>query len=114
MSESLSLKKSSSLHVAFITVECDDILREKIDVSFKNNVRDDTIHKESRGSSDSEKHEMITMTVFKSLNFVTMQLKHKRIKYNIVQYVNSTASEHIIMNLYIRAFIRKKEICLRC
>ncbi len=84
MSESLSLKKSSSLHVASITVECDDALREKIDVSFKNNVRDDTIHKENRDSSDSKKHEMIAMIVFKSLNFDTMQLKHERIKYNIV------------------------------
>ncbi len=72
------------MHVASITVECDDALREKIDVSFKNNVRDDTIHKENRDSSDSKKHEMIAMIVFKSLNFDTMQLKHERIKYNIV------------------------------
>jgi len=114
LSESLSLKKSSLLHVASITVECDDALREKIDVRFKNNVKDDTIHKENRDSSDSEKQEMIAMTAFKLLNFNTMQLKHERIKYNIIQYINSTASEHIIMNLFMRAFIRKKEICLRC
>lgn len=79
LSQNLSLKKKSPSHVASTTVEHDYALREKTDVSVKNDTEDNTIHNKNRGPLDSEEHEKIVMTAFDLLNSDTDS--NIRIKY---------------------------------